>query len=337
MDSYAGQGLLMDLTKEVDVSAMFPGIAEAMKTSEKLWYVPGQFQFAALMGEKGTLGKIDELDALVNAVVTGANKPAMQPGSGGGRPFGEVEKDKRSTLYFSQLRDLFNLVMGTSAPVILKDNKLDAAALEKTLDAIKKISDKYELGKTSQGGGMTAMFSDGGAPARVQDSVIRYSMQQTNYGAMLVNNYSMMAMTSERPDTEMVAFPGLAPDAFIPGEIAGVNGETKKKDLALAFIKTMLSADVQGVNNNSGLPVTKEGLQIQIDTVNQRMEENDREVVNFNLDPIIETLKKPVLTDSTLTDAIWTETEKLCKGETTLEKAIKDIEQNVKNYLAERA
>jgi len=41
--------------------------------------------------------------------------------------------------------------------------------------------------------------------------------------------------------------------------------------------------------------------------------------------------------DTVLTGMMWSSLEKCCKGELDVDGAVREIEQNVKNYLAERS
>ena len=135
----------------------------------------------------------------------------------------------------------------------------------------------------------------------------------------------------------MALFPGLVPGAWRPSTIAGISADTKVADFAAEFIRTMLSLDVQQINYNEGLPVTRDGLAAQIKTMNDMLVESERDPFGFDMDGLIEKLAEPSVEDTILTDMMWATVEKLCKGGTDVEGAVREIEQNIKNYLAERA
>ena len=336
-ESYAEQGLLLDLSGKVDTSGMFGNILAPFEESGKLWYLPGQFKFPALIGQSDKLASVNSLEALKDAVVSGNDLPAVSEQSA---RFGGIDESERSAFYFSDLRELFDLVWPASASGIVKNGALDTEALEKMLSALKDMSDKYNLVKESDSrSGMVAMFSvvGGGGPMRVPDSAIWYSQERADFGAFMINSLPLLALQSERPGSALTAFPGLAADSFVPLGLAAVSADTKVEDLAVGFIRTMLSLDVQGVTYTAGLPVTGQGMQAQIDAFNERSEENDRAPMDLNLIAVVESLSEPVLPDEVLTDAVWAEAERLCRGEFDVGRAVANIEQSVKNYLAERA
>jgi len=340
VSSYASQGLLMDLSQLVDTSRMFENILAPFESNGKLYYIPSQFRFPVLLGQEESLGAIDSLEALTDLVVSGNDRPefSMTPGAG----LSIVDESERPALYFTELEGLFNLIWDSSTAEVVKGSSLDTGALERMLTALKAISDKYKLAEEPEEGRprMMAMFSRGGGNAvLIPESAIRYSSEQANYGALSVSSLFLLAMQSERPGSAMTAFPGLTADSFIPSVLMGVSVDTNVQDLAVAFIQAMLSYDVQSVSYNTGMPVTKDGFQRQIDTYNEQMIEMDREgsVLDQSIFYVVEELKEPVLPDDVLTTAVWTEAERLCKGETNLESAVKSIEQSIKNYLAERA
>jgi hypothetical protein len=333
--------LLLDLASMVDTSKAFGNLLAPFEKDGRLWSVPTLFKFPVFLGPEDKLSVAASLEALTDAVVSGNGIAEIQPGSPDSPSSMELPESERSALYFTQMRDVFDLIWDSSAPEVVKGGSLDTAALQRMLAAVKAISDKYELAaEKDQGARMTAMFSDGGAPTIVPDSVIWYSMGRADYGAFMVSSLPLLALQSERPGSKLAPFPGLATDSFIPAQIAGISADSNAPDVAADFIQTMLSLEVQGVGYGYGLPITKEGLEAQIKLHNERIQEGDgRRGNELDLDVVsaAEGLRQPVLTDEVLTEAVWAEAEKLCKGETDIEKAVKDIEQSIKNYLAERA
>ncbi|MDR0490540.1 MAG: hypothetical protein LBH28_04770, partial [Oscillospiraceae bacterium] len=201
-------------------------------------------------------------------------------------------------------------------------------------------SDKYELAApdTESGGrmGMSIAFVGGGRASALPGSLVRYTSQMTNYGAFAADNLILLQLTMDRSGSEMAPFPGLAPGAWRPTTIAGISSDTKVEGFAVELLKTMLSADVQRMNYGAGLPVTRNGVAGQIQDINDRMSEFDRNLFDIDIDAAINKLAAPSASDTALTDMMMGTVEKLCLGKTDVEGAAKEIEQNVKNYLAER-
>ena len=342
IESYSSQGLLLDLSSLVDTSKMFDNILTPFKTNSNLWYVPTQLSFPVLIGQQDSIGAVNSLETLSDAIVSGNDRPAITRQMGANGP-SSIPESERPAFYFTDLRSVFDLIWDSSAAAVVHDNTLDTTALKTMLTTLKAISDKYGLEATQNGNGsnnITAMFSDGGGAVRVPESAIMYSMERANYGALNVSSLNLLALQSERPGSTMTAFPGLTADSFLPSTLASVSADTKVKDLAVAFVQTMLGIDVQGVSYNTGLPVTEEGVKAQIDAYNARQTASGRTDVtplDYSIVNVVQGLKEPVITDDVLTTAVWTDAESLCKGDTDIDTAIKNIEQNVKNYLAERA
>lgn len=338
-ESYAGKGILLDLKGLLNTGDVYENLLAPYTTEGKLYYLPAQFQIPALMGSAEALAKASNLDSLVELVVTGKDTAAGRP-SNGSDPFSGLPEEERAALYFDDLRELCEVLWLASAPVIVSENQLNTQALQDYLKAVKAISDKYKLTEEGQGNRMRARmgFSDGGAVTTVPASLMRYTMQQTNYGAFTAGNLQLLQMMMERVGSELIPLPGLTSGAWQPSTITGISAGTNVQEFAAAFLQTMLSLEVQQLNYGTGLPITRQGIAAQITAINERLAEDDREVrFTFDADAFIRQLKTPSMSDVVLTDMMWDSVEKCCKGEIDVEGAVKVIEQNVKNYLAERA
>ena len=332
----------MDLSALVDVGDVYQNLLSSYITDGKMYCLPTQLYMPALMGSQEALAKAQTLDDLVNLVVNGNDTPAGRSGPGGGGGggfFTGIPEDERAELYFENLSELCNIMWMSGAPAIIKDNSLDTDALRQYLTAIKAISDKYDLTSADAGGafGIGVAFASGGRATALSGSLVRYTSQMTNYGAFSAGNLMLLQLTMDRGGSEMAPFPGLVPGAWQPSTVAGISADTKVADFAVEFLRTMLSVDVQQINYGEGLPVTREGIAAQIKIMNDMLAESDRGTFDVDMDSLIERLSAPSADDTILTEMMWVTVERLCKGETGVEGAVREIEQNVKNYLAERA
>ena len=336
-DSYASRGILLDINDLVDTGDIFPSLLSSYVNDGKLFYLPTQFYMPMLMGSADALAGVHSLDDLVGLVVNGNDLPAS--GGGGPRPFSGVDEEERSALYFSNLEELCETLWASCAPEVVKDNRLDTDALRRYLEAVKSISDKYAMTETQQGNrgmGMRAAFSDGGVPTVLPGSLMWYTMQLTNYAAFSAGNLQLLQMMMDRVGSTLELFPGLTPGAWQPSTVVGVSADAGNPQFAAELIGAMLSVDVQQLNYGTGLPVTAAGLDAQIKTINERRAENGEEPFSFVPNALIDKLSSPSIRDTVLTDMMWNGVEKCCKGEIDIEGAVREIEQNVKNYLAER-
>ena len=337
-DNYESRGLLLDLSGLIDTSDIFDSLSGAYVNNGKLYYLPTQFLMPMLMGSADALAKVKNLDDLVSLAVNGNDLPAS--GASGPRPFSGVDESERSALYFTDLKELCDTLWISCAPEIVKDNRLDKDALLKYLEAIKAISDKYGLmqsGSDSGRMGMRAAFSDGGAATFIPGSLMWYTMQLTHYAAFSAGNLQLLQMMMDRVGSSLELFPGLTPGAWQPSTVVSISADATNPEFAAELIEAMLSVEVQQLNYGTGLPVTRGGLAAQVDTINARLIENGEAPFSFDPNALIVKLSSPSMGDSVLTDMMWNSLERCCKGEIDAEGAVREIEQNVKNYLAERS
>jgi len=338
VDSYADRGILMNLSGSIDTGDVFESLLSPYENGGELYCLPTQFLMPMLMGSDEALAKVQSLDDLVNQAVTGNDLPAS--GGPGPRPFSGVDDAERAALYFSDLKELCDIFWISSAPEIVKDNQLDSVALRRYLEAVKAISDKYSLMETNQQGGrggMSIAFSDGGLATALPGSLMWYTMQLTHYAAFSAGNLQLIQMMMDRVGSNLALFPGLTPGAWQPSTVVGVSADTGVPQFAAEFVQAMLSLEVQRLNYGTGLPVTHTGLAAQIEAINERHAEMGAEPFSFDPNILISRLQTPSMGDTVLTDMMWSSVEKCCKGEIDVEGAVREIEQSIKNYLAERA
>jgi len=335
--SYADKGMLLDLNGLINTGDIFGSLLDSYVSSGKLYYLPTQFLMPMLMGSAEDLAKVRSLDDLVNLAVSGNALPAS--GAGGPRPFSGVDESERAALYFSNLKELCDTLWISCAPEIVKDNRLDTNALRRYLEAVRAISDKYGLPELSSGRerfGISFAFSDGGGATALPGSLMWYTMQLTHYAAFSAGNLQLLQMMMDRSGSTLDLFPGLTPGAWQPSTVVGVSADAKNQSFAAELVTAMLSVEVQQLNYGTGLPVTRAGLQAQVDAINDRRAENGEEPFSFDPNTLVNRLSSPSMGDTLLSEMMWSSVEKCCNGDIDVEGAVKEIEQSVKNYLAER-
>ena len=334
-ESYAGKGMLLDLAGLVDTGDIYQNLLSPYISEGKMYCLPTQFIMPALMGSDEDIGKAQTLEDLVRIVVNGNDTTVGSPGAG---PFTGVPEDERAELYFEDLEELWDIMWLSAAPAIIDDNRLETGDLERLLEAIKAISDKLGLGDPGSGNrmGMGVAFSSGGMVTALPSSLVRYTSQITNYGAFAAGNLMLLQLMMEREGSGLAPFPGLVPGAWRPSTVAGISADTSVPDFAVELIRTMLSIEVQRINYGAGLPVTRSGISEQVKEINERMADNDLGTFDIDMDAIIDKLSERSVDDTVLTDMMWGSVEKLCMGSIDVGGAVKEIEQNIKNYLAER-
>ena len=336
-ESYAARGMLLDIGGLADTGGIYENLLAPYSADGGVWFLPAQFMMPVLMGNADALSKAQTLGDLVRLVVSGNDTPA--PGNPGSGPFTALSEGDRPELYFENVKELHDLLWPTCAPVIVSDNKLDTDALKSYIEAMKAISDKYGLADESRSGGRSVMrigFSDGGSATAIPGSLVYYTTEMANYGAFAAGNLQLLQMMMERTGSELSLLPGLVSGVWVPSTVVGVSADAKSPELAAEFIQAMLSLEVQRLNYGTGLPVTRAGMAAQIDAINERLAESDRGIFTIDADALIGQLRVPAMSDTVLTDMMWDSIDRCMRGELDVEGAVRAIEQNIKNYLAER-
>jgi len=338
-DSYADRGMLLEMSGLINTGDVFGSLLDSYLNDGELYYMPTQFLMPMLMGSPESLSDVRSLDDLVSLVVNGNDLPAGGAGPGP-RSFSGVDESERSALYFSNLKELCDTLWISCAPDIVKDNKLNTDALRRYLQAVKAISDKYDLPELSANRdrmGVSIAFSDGGGATALPGSLMWYTMQLTHYAAFSAGNLQLLQMMMDRSGSALDLFPGITPGAWQPSTVVGISADAKNQQFAAGLVEAMLSVEIQQLNYGTGLPVTGAGLQAQVDAINERRAENGEEPFSFDPNILVSRLSSPSMGDTVLTEMMWNSLEKCCKGEIDVDGAVREIEQNVKNYLAERS
>jgi hypothetical protein len=104
----------------------------------------------------------------------------------------------------------------------------------------------------------------------------------------------------------------------------------------MEFVNTMLSLEVQAINHGEGLPVTHTAMQAQIDLLNEMLAVTEF-ILDIDMDGLIAQLQIPSIIENTLRDMIWETVARLVNGRVDLEGAVQEVEQGIRNYLAERS
>ena len=340
VENYVDRGMLLDLSGKLDTGDMYQNLLGAyLQPNGGLYAVPMQLRIPALVAGPEVLGEVRTFGDLVNRVITGNPTPPMdgQMMHGG---LGGIPEDERPELSFMTLRELFDFMWLASAAAVVSDNQLHSDALHEFFTALKAISDMYDLGVPPEMEGQRmamAMFGGAGRPVLVPNSLMRFITHSTNMAVFNVDHLTILGMLSHRDYAEVKPFPGLVPNVWLPSTIVGVSADTEVPEFATEFVAAMLTPDIQRMNYGEGLPITREGVAIQVQELNDRQAQMEQEPLNVDLDAVISMLQTPAVIETAIIDIIWETAERLCTGAIDLEGAVREVEQNIRNYLAERA
>lgn len=343
--SYADKGMLMDLTGKLDTSGLYEPIAQAFKSEKGQFFIPARFKIPTVFGAEQALKNATTLNTLAEAVKNGPVAPEVTPGSEDG--WKALPENERPVVSFDNTKELFNLLWASSSSKVVNKEGVDKESLRTFLQDMKTISDKLNLAaKAEDEQSGTMGIGINGVTAMISGSPIAYSSQRALLGAATLeyifsgfifeNSQAIKAGTAEKPLYK--SFPGLSEGSWVPQTLASVNAATKKPELAVEFLQTLLSDTVQGVTT-VGYPVSKAGAQQQITSLDSSLRGNEPNSAgfNFDMDSFVSQMKTPVLENSMLSEKFYGVAKDYCAGKLELEAALEKAEAEVKTYLAEQA
>ena len=344
LDSYINRGMLMDLSSYVNTEGMYQNLlAPFVQDNGAIYTIPTQIRIPLIVGDIDAVTSIGNLDNFVDRIVSGNRQGAQVVIDDESGWFAGVPEDERAEFDFNDLRELYDILWSVNSPAIINNNQLDSDALESFLSAMVAISDMYDLADPDSdmemGFGMVAV-SGGGRASVISGSLMQYLSNSTNMGAFYLENTMVMQMLfhrESRGNTDVELFPGMLPGVWLPSTMVGVSADTAVTDFAMEFVNAMLSTEVQRIDYGEGLPITPAGLNGQIQEMNDRLIEWGADPIEIDLGPVIARLQTPAIIENVVTEIIWETAERLSYGRIDLEGAVMEIEQNIRNYLAERS
>jgi len=335
-ETYATRGMLLNMAGHVDTSAMYQNLLEGfVQDNETLYILPTQFMLPVIAGAPHAINAVNTLDDFVSRIVNG-NPPT--PAMNRWDIAGIAEEDRAESSF--TLEELFSIMWLTNAAAIVNNNQLDSNALREFFTAMLAISDMYNLSEEDNSSMMFGAVMSSRTSTRgtiITGSLIDYISQITNMGAFSMGSMMLMNMLTNRPDAELAPFPGLVSGAWEPTTMVSISADTNVADFAITFVNTMLSLAVQGMDHGMGFPVTSVGVNTQIQEINDQLIYWGADPIEIDLNSLIAQMQTPVMLENVVTEMIWETVERLCTGRLDLEGAVQEIEQNIRNYLAERS
>ena len=145
---------------------------------------------------------------------------------------------------------------------------------------------------------------------------------------------------------------GQETDLFCPTGTVGVSANSKRQDLAVEFIKTLFSKNVQQQDLGDGFPVNAEAFEdyaanpYPATTSSGAGEDRDGNKVRTDyiwpdeqetaqLKELIQSLKNPANVDNTMKQEVLTIGAKALSGEKGVEQCVEEIAQKISIYLQE--
>ena len=315
MDSYVESGILEDLSGMLSETDVIPNIQTAYESSGEIYAVPARVGLPIIIGTQDVMNRSSSLSSLAD-YANQAEPPYFVEGS-----------ESYETVIESFLPFYINS--------IVNENHVDQDKLRMFLEDMKKISDSVNA-------------------VEITDFDSSHSPRRLAYGQVSLSVCTMKGMIDDEA-TEMIAFAKLKGDyavyqnLFEPYGLLGVYKASGQKELAIEFVKTALSYEVQETEyRHGGFPVSLSALEKWRDTDSDRggaTGDPDTGIqINYKwpdaasrnrLYEEILSLKTPVVCDQIVRQRLEVSAAAYLKGEITLETAVQEIANEVDLYLQE--
>lgn len=334
---YINKGMLADLSGAVDKSALVQSVAVPYTKDGAFYVMPAKFSVPLLYGDDGTVESLTTLDALQSALLAAAPRPDIN-GSDEGY-YGEITEADRYGLSFLSVKQLLDFTLQASMPAILDENGLNEENLRSAFSFIKAVSDYSSIADYRADPGENGTMSSGSGADVVEmlDGGYEYSVtNHAKYGRDLMYTTAYLHSMYRREgdtkiDVDAVIQPGLCEGAYLPTTIFGVSAASKLPEAALGFAKMLVSAEVQDVFSQDGMPV----LQSSLDNMVAR-NKTDGSMYKGDEAQLLAQLKTPVTIDNTVEIKLLDRATALCKGTQTIDEAVNGVKGDLSIYLSER-
>ena len=315
VDSYVDRGILEDLSGMLSETDVIPNIQTAYESSGEIYAVPARVGLPIIIGTQDVMNRSSSLSSLAD-YANQAEPPYFVEGS-----------ESYETVIESFLPFYINS--------IVNENHIAQDKLRMFLEDMKKISDSVNA-------------------VEITDFDSSHSPRRLAYGQVSLSVCTMKGMIDDEA-TEMIAFAKLKGDyavyqnLFEPYGLLGVYKASGQKELAIEFVKTALSYEVQETEyRHGGFPVSLSALEKWRDTDSERggaTGDPDTGIqINYKwpdaasrnrLYEEILSLKTPVVWDQVVRQRLEASAVAYLKGEITLEAAVQEIANEADLYLQE--
>ena len=335
ISSYAGKGVLLDLSQLIGEMELVSSVFEPLRKEGKLFAAPTTCYIPAMMGSAIDMERAQTLDDLAQVSLPWRTKQGF-----------------------------FSLLLPSSYGAWLNaDGQLDEAAFAQFLAAVDAIhqrsgvdiNDPYQKGYLENGvlakGKRDMMDGNGG----YMFDIWRYIEEKTAafpfmLGDLVEDRFPLTAL--EDMGGMLSWLPGQADHPYAPSGMMGINARSAQSDAALAFVRTALSEEVQGLHGIGGLPVNRKAMNAFIEndldmsmgyafgdpvtdeTIGLYAKWPD-EPLRTQIASMQAQVKTPYLPDATLIEMIKRELTPFFEGKMDAQAATQAVANKVRAYLAE--
>lgn len=338
VDSYIEKGILEDLTdfteKKVKEKTLLKGITEGVKKDGKNYEIPACFRLPVLYGTEEAMARLDSLDSVKEFL-------EEQPK---GKIIGAASYSQMAYLLFALNYEELRL----------EDGSFSKEKIQEVLELSKQLvdnnpSEKMEtawstnfMGRILSGNSMSA-FSGIGMLELYEETDIAGVTDL--YG---LTEISLLCDILEKQQGLSVKNPH---NFYQPVNRMGINSSSKEKELAIEFVETMLSDEIQQQDFVEGLPVCTESLEKQAEIAEKAGQEelfsvgfSGGEMHSYGypskeqITPVLDLAKKantPLIIDLTVRKTFLDCADQYFGGSISAEEAAKTLGEKMQLYLSE--
>ncbi len=333
-DAYIEKGVLCDLTKLAKGLMKENRYLENMMNNTlqkdgKIYGIPVKFTVPVLYGDEQIEKALDSLDSL--SAYMDKNPDAAI--------FGVTNKEYIRDFLFQMYQEELMKTDGTA----------DKAKMEQLLELAVSIAknsktDFYE--EMEMGSSQDTLFSNPGS---------MYLMKHTDMVVTdRIDSLVSMMLDCKIARTQNFTLKSLK-GFYLPGGIAGINKNTKQKEIAEEFVKYLFSEEVQGAKLDDGFPVLTQALEAKEEEADSKYADSYTISVggelageDFKIDAgfptvkevkdlveLCKTLNRPANQDRAVWDIYQSEADKVLNGSIGAGEGAENIRKKVELYLAE--
>ena len=337
MAQYAARGILKDVSSLLPELNLLPGIASGLPDEAgRVFSIPAQFSFQTLWGRKTDIELVQSLMDVVYANISPDQAPmsARTP-------------EELLRLFFP------------SSEASLRDEQgklhFNTPEFEEFLDALYALYANQGEQPAFTFPNMGARMGRGGLNIA---ELLSFYNGATAFFSLEVSGLMQISAAYSLvggPEGSFIPLPSIGGvgRAYTPSMLVGVNSTSKLSDLAIEFVRTMFSGDVQELDQMNALPATVSALNKMFDDAKERSERG--EVRGMMMIPggislemwepdgaawdalkaLCLEVDTPATMDETLFDFILSETENFFEGWGSAADAGQAVEQRAFYYLNE--
>ncbi|MDO4331523.1 MAG: ABC transporter substrate-binding protein [Eubacteriales bacterium] len=334
---YEKKGMLQDLNGILeDIAAndaVFENIAGAFGREEGTFVIPAGFSLPLILTKTGDIDSVNDLETLADLTVR------LGEGLTEGTVTGAMTAQQELTQLFS-----------VCSPAWLEDGQLDEEALTEFLTQAKRM---YEADQAVVDSGISEIFGDYPGPKTVgsQTAAMMIGLGQIAYGpaeTMLID-MGGIGYFLEEGGYSFGLLAGQCEAGFIPVNKLAISAQTKRREEAEAFVRLMLSEQVQDVSMGDCFPVNRASFEKMCEWKDQwvggtwKLSDGNREYGNGwpneetikRMKELVEQADQSLEGNAILEEAVLQYGPQVLTGTISVEEGVQEIKRTVSIYLSE--